>query len=108
MQLLPHIPDPIAAMDAARRDTVHRSQTRPCPNIDQRECACNPSNEQSRTHGLMSRFSDRDVRPVMTDGFNWQGRRYKSLSAIARDITGTRWNGYRFFGLRDIKRGDAR
>ena len=45
---------------------------------------------------------------VMTDGFNWQGRRYKSLSAIARDITGTRWNGYRFFGLRDIKRGDAR
>ena len=45
---------------------------------------------------------------VMKDGFNWQGRRYKSLSAIARDITGTRWNGYRFFGLRDIKRGDAR
>ena len=45
---------------------------------------------------------------VMTDGFNWQGRRYKSLAAIARDITGTRWNGYRFFGLRDIKRGDAR
>ena len=45
---------------------------------------------------------------VMTDGFDLQGRRYKSLSAIARDITGTRWNGYRFFGLRDIKRGDAR
>ena len=45
---------------------------------------------------------------VMTDGFDWQGRRYKSLSAVARDITGTRWNGYRFFGLRDIKRGDAR
>ena len=45
---------------------------------------------------------------MMTDGFDWQGRRYKSLSAVARDITGTRWNGYRFFGLRDIKRGDAR
>jgi len=44
---------------------------------------------------------------VMKDGFNWQGRRYKSLSAIARDITGTRWNGYRFFGLREA-RGDAR
>ena len=40
---------------------------------------------------------------VMTDGFNWQGRRYKSLSAVARDITGTRWNGYRFFGLRERK-----
>ena len=37
---------------------------------------------------------------VLKDGFDWQGRRYKSLSSIARDITGTRWNGYRFFGLR--------
>ena len=43
---------------------------------------------------------------VLKDGFDWQGRRYKSLSAIARDITGTRWNGYRFFGLRDIRRGE--
>ena len=41
---------------------------------------------------------------VLNDGFDWQGRRYKSLSAIARDITGTRWNGYRFFGLRENKR----
>jgi hypothetical protein len=44
---------------------------------------------------------------VLTDGFDWQGRRYKSLSAIARDITGTRWNGYRFFGLRELKRAAA-
>ena len=41
---------------------------------------------------------------VLNDGFEWQGRRYRSLSAIARDITGTRWNGYRFFGLREMKR----
>ncbi|MBU6395860.1 MAG: DUF2924 domain-containing protein [Sphingomonadales bacterium] len=41
---------------------------------------------------------------VLKDGFDWQGRRYKSLSSIARDITGTRWNGYRFFGLRENKR----
>ena len=39
---------------------------------------------------------------VLKDGFDWQGRRYKSLSAVARDITGTRWNGYRFFGLRGV------
>ena len=44
---------------------------------------------------------------VMKDGFDWQGRRYKSLSAVARDITGTRWNGYRFFGLRENKRAAA-
>ena len=37
---------------------------------------------------------------VLNDGFDWQGRKFKSLSAIAREITGTRWNGYRFFGLR--------
>ena len=37
---------------------------------------------------------------VLRDGFEYQGRRYKSLSAIARAITGTRWNGWRFFGLR--------
>ena len=37
---------------------------------------------------------------VLTDGFDWEGRPYKSLSAIARAITGTRWNGWTFFGLR--------
>ncbi len=38
---------------------------------------------------------------VTADGFEWQGRPYKSLSAIARAITGTRWNGWVFFGLRN-------
>jgi hypothetical protein len=44
---------------------------------------------------------------VLKDGFDWAGQRYKSLSAVARAITGTRWNGYRFFGLRERKRGEA-
>lgn len=43
---------------------------------------------------------------VMKDGFDWQGRKFKSLSAVARAITGTQWNGYRFFGLRDVRRDD--
>lgn len=43
---------------------------------------------------------------VLRDGFEWEGRKYKSLSAIARAIAGTRWNGWRFFGLREIKRGE--
>jgi hypothetical protein len=38
---------------------------------------------------------------VIDDGFEYQGRRYKSLSAIARAITGARWNGPAFFGLRN-------
>lgn len=44
---------------------------------------------------------------VLKEGFEWDGRRYRSLSAVARAITGTRWNGYRFFGLRERKRGEA-
>lgn len=44
---------------------------------------------------------------VLTNGFDWQGRKFKSLSAVARAITGTRWNGYRFFGLRERKREEA-
>ncbi len=37
---------------------------------------------------------------VVPDGFCWQGKVYASLSAIAKKITGTSWNGPRFFGLR--------
>ena len=36
---------------------------------------------------------------VLDDGFMFRGKRYKSLSLIAREISGTRWNGYGFFGL---------
>jgi len=42
---------------------------------------------------------------VTEEGLMWNGRVYNSLSAIARTITGTRWSGQRFFGLR--KRSDA-
>jgi hypothetical protein len=37
---------------------------------------------------------------VLADGFEWERRRYKSLSAVARAITGTRWNGLVFFGVK--------
>ena len=37
---------------------------------------------------------------VLADGFEWEGRRCKSLSAVARAITGTRWNGLAFFGVK--------
>ena len=38
---------------------------------------------------------------VMPDGFAWNGQTYDSLSKVALAITGTKWNGPRFFGLRD-------
>jgi Protein of unknown function (DUF2924) len=40
---------------------------------------------------------------VIPDGFVHDGRTYKSLSEVARAITGTRWNGPLFFGLREKK-----
>jgi len=39
---------------------------------------------------------------VGDDGFLWNGRTYRSLSSIARAITGTNWNGPRFFGMREM------
>ena len=38
---------------------------------------------------------------VAAEGFHHGGRTYRSLSEVARAITGVRWNGPRFFGLRD-------
>lgn len=36
---------------------------------------------------------------VLKDGYEFNGQKYKSLSAIANKITGTRWNGRKFFGV---------
>ena len=39
---------------------------------------------------------------VVDDGYLWNGTRYRSLSVIARTITGARWSGLRFFGLAGV------
>jgi hypothetical protein len=45
---------------------------------------------------------------VMADGFAYDGETFASLSEIASDITGTRWNGPRFFGLRTKAGADGK
>jgi hypothetical protein len=45
---------------------------------------------QDRTHTVTA----------LNEGFEWQGKRYRSLSQIARAMTGTRWNGLVFFGVK--------
>jgi hypothetical protein len=45
---------------------------------------------------------------AQAEGFAWNGKTYPSLSKIAFAITGTRWNGPRFFGLRDKPTRKAR
>jgi hypothetical protein len=42
------------------------------------------------------------------NGYLWQGRQFTSLSAVAREITGTRWSGPRFFGLNASKAGKSK
>lgn len=46
---------------------------------------------------------ERHTVTIVPDGFEWHDETYSSLSTIARAITGTNWNGPRFFGLRDAK-----
>ena len=56
---------------------------------------------------LRRRYRERTVEvKVLAEGFEYEGHRYESLSAVARAITGTRWNGLLFFGL--SKRRKAR
>ena len=43
---------------------------------------------------------------VVADGFRWRGKTYSSLSTIALKITGTTWNGPRFFGLRGADKAE--
>jgi len=55
---------------------------------------------------LTRRLHDRQiVVRVLAEGFEFESRHYRSLSAIAREVTGTRWNGLLFFGL--AERRDA-
>ena len=53
---------------------------------------------------LTREYEGRTLRvEVVEDCFVWEERCYKSLSSVARAITGVRWNGPRFFGLREAK-----
>ena len=49
---------------------------------------------------LTRRYQGREiVVKLLANGFEYQSRQYRSLSAIAREVTGTQWNGMLFFGL---------
>jgi hypothetical protein len=64
--------------------------------FDQKQTKLTPST-------VLVREWDRQSQRVMVlaDGFAWNGQTYDSLSKVAFAITGTKWNGPRFFGLRD-------
>jgi len=52
---------------------------------------------QSQTHEVVAE----------TGGFEYRGQRYRSLSQIARQITGTRWSGPAFFGLKQLQKKEG-
>lgn len=91
---------PLVRMLDAMADEVEGRKVR-------KSVIANPRNPVIGTRLVREWDGTEHVITVLKDGFDWQGRRYRSLSAIARDITGTRWNGYRFFGLREMKRAAA-
>src|SRR5260221_8837948 len=62
-------------------------------NFDQKRTELTPRTVLVRDWDLQSQ---RGI--VMADGFAWNGRSYDSLSKVAFAITGTKWNGPRFFG----------
>jgi hypothetical protein len=58
---------------------------------------------------LVRTWEDKSYRVmVLDDGFAFDGRVYSSLSRIAREITGTQWNGPKFFGLRALNPSNTR
>ena len=73
-------------------------------------CASTRLHRAARLAGALRRAG---VRPeervliVLPDGFEWQDQKYGSLSAIAKAITGTNWNGYAFFGLKNGSKARA-
>ncbi len=54
---------------------------------------------------LTRQYHGNEIRVLaLDDGFEWEGQHYRSLSAVARAVTGQRWNGLLFFGLTERKR----
>ncbi len=45
---------------------------------------------------------------ILDDGYAWNGCVYRSLSQVAKTITGTNWNGHRFFGLKAVRNRSGR
>ena len=81
---------------AARRNGRPSDVARGLAELDQRRSAPPPGavlvrEWDQKSHRIM----------VLQDGFAWNGKIFASLSQVALAITGTKWNGPRFFGLRD-------
>jgi hypothetical protein len=77
----------------------------PTPKSRQGEHAVRDPRLPSPGSVITRQYHGREIRVTVTEtGFEWESRPYRSLSAVARDVCGQRWNGFLFFGLTDRKR----
>src|SRR5947209_1644116 len=91
--------DQLGDLDGESQRLLDRSESP--ENAGQRAAGRRPSVLRPGT--MLAREWNGDVQrvAVLAEGFAWKGQTYPSLSKVAFAITGTRWNGPRFFGLRD-------
>jgi hypothetical protein len=102
--------DQFGDLDADTRRMLDRIGSGSSEGIDWLVAEFNRSRTELRPGTLLTREWDGHVQRVMVlaDGFTWNGTTYRSLSKVAFAITGSRWNGPRFFGLRDRPSSEAR
>ena len=96
--------DRFGDLDHATRQVLGRLDTKETGPITSARLASFDQKRTKLTPGtVLVREWDRQSQRVMViaDGFAWNGQTYDSLSKVAFAITGTKWNGPRFFGLRD-------
>jgi DUF2924 family protein len=101
--------DQLGDLDADTRRVFDRIGSGSSEGIDRLVTALNRSRTALRPGTLLTREWDGHLQRVMVlaDGFTWNGKTYRSLSKVAFAITGSRWNGPRFFGLRDRPSSEA-
>lgn len=102
--------DRFGNLDAESRKALDRLDTKTAAGVDRLVTDLKRSGSTVRPGTLLTREWNGHLHRVMvlSDGFGWNGKTYKSLSKVACAITGSRWNGPRFFGLRDKPSREAR
>jgi hypothetical protein len=95
--------DRLGDLDADTRRGLDRIGSGSSEGIDRLVAHLNRFRTALRPGTVLTREWDGHLQRVMVlaDGFAWNGKTYRSLSKVAFAITGSRWNGPRFFGLRD-------
>src|SRR6202023_3304244 len=94
--------DRFGDLDRATRQVLDRWNEKEGPAMSARLASFDQKRTELAPGTVLVREWDRQSQRVMvmSDGFAWNGRTYDSLSKVAFAITGTNWNGPRFFGLR--------